>query len=259
MTEITPFDFRGHQVRVHLDEHGEPWWVATDVAKILGYRSAPDMTRRLDTDEKGTRSVRTPGGEQKMTTITEAGLYTAILGAKVPEARAFKRWVTHEVLPAIRKHGGYLTPAKVEEVLTDPDTIIRLATDLKKERTRRAVLEAQAKVDRPKVLFADAVSTSSSTCLIGELAKILRGNGVQIGQNRLFAWMRDNGFLISRRGSDWNMPTQHAMEMGLFQVKETAVTHSDGHVTVNRTPKVTGKGQTYFVTRFLHPTGKDAA
>lgn len=247
---IQPFDFQGHEVRV-LVESGEPRWVASDVAKVLGYRMASDMTRRLDEDEKGTRSVRTPGGEQEVTTITESGLYSAILGSKVPAAREFKRWVTHEVLPSIRKRGGYLTAEAAEQALTDPDFIIRLATELKEERAKVAELETQTQADAPKVLFANAVGASKSTILVGELAKILKGNGIDIGATRLFAWLRANGFLINRKGSDWNSPTQKAMDMGLFKVKETAVTHSDGHVTVSKTPKVTGKGQEYFVARFL--------
>lgn len=245
-------------IRTMTGDNGEPLFVATDIAKVLGYRDAANMARRLDEDEKGTRSTSTPGGAQSVTVITEAGLYSAILGSKRPDARQFKRWVTHEVLPAIRRHGGYLTPAKVEEALLNPDTLIRLATDLKAERERRAALEAQAEADRPKVLFADAVTASKSTCLVGELAKILRGNGIQIGQNRLFAWMRERGYLINRRGSDRNMPTQRSMELGLFEIKETAITHSDGHVTISRTPKVTGKGQTYFVEVLLKES-KEAA
>jgi len=247
---IQPFDFQGHVVRV-LVESGEPRWVASDVAKVLGYRMASDMTRRLDEDEKGTRSVRTPGGEQEVTTITESGLYSAILGSKVPAAREFKRWVTHEVLPSIRKRGGYLTPEAAEQALTDPDFIIRLATDLKEERAARAELEAQAETNRPKVLFADAVSTSKSHILVGDLAKILRGNGIQVGGTRLFKWLREKGFLINRKGTDWNMPTQRSMELGLFKVKETTVVHSDGHTSLSKTPKVTGKGQEYFISRFM--------
>ncbi|OIR41184.1 antirepressor [Corynebacterium sp. NML140438] len=247
---IQPFDFQGHEVRV-LVEDGAPRWVASDVAKVLGYRMASDMTRRLDEDEKGTRSVRTPGGEQEVSTITESGLYSAILGSKIPAAREFKRWVTHEVLPSIRKRGGYLTPEATEAALTDPDFIIRLTTSLKDERARRAELEAQAEADRPKVLFADAVSTSKSHILVGDLAKILRGNGIQVGGTRLFKWLRENGFLINRKGTDWNMPTQRSMELGLFKVKETTVVHSDGHTSLSKTSKVTGKGQEYFIARFM--------
>lgn len=248
---IQLFDFRGNDVRVIVNEAHEPEWVATDVAKVLGYSATAAMTRSLDSDEKGVQILHTLGGDQNFTTITESGLYTAILGSKRPEARDFKRWVTREVLPAIRKHGAYLTPSKIEEVLTDPDTIIKIATELKNERTQRQALEAQAEADRPKVLFADAVSTSMSEILVGDLAKILRGNGIQVGGKRLFAWLRANGFLISQKGTGWNSPTQRAMELGLFKVKETTVVHSDGHTTINKTPKVTGKGQAYFVSRFL--------
>lgn len=253
---IESFDFRGSQVRVIADDSDRPLWIASDVAKVLGYRNAPDMTRRLDGDEADTRSVRIRSEndvEQKrsVTVITESGLYTAILGSRRPEAKAFKRWVTGEVLPSIRRRGAYLTPEATEQALSDPDFIIRLATELKGERARRAELEAQREVDAPKVLFADAVNASRTAILVGDLAKILKGNGINIGATRLFAWLRRNGFLISRRGMDWNMPTQKSMELGLFRVKETAVTHSDGHVTVSKTPKVTGKGQEYFVSRFL--------
>ena len=250
MSELIPFNFESTEVRA-LNVNGEPWFVASDVAKALGYRDAYNMTRRLDSDDKGPHSVSTPGGAQDMVVISEAGLYVAALGSKIPEARAFKRWVTHEVIPAVRRHGGYLTPAMTEQVLSDPDTIIRLATDLKAERAKRLALEADAERAAPKVLFADAVATSHTSILVGDLAKILKGNGVEVGANRLFKVLREAGYLIRRQGSDWNMPTQRSMELGLFEIKETAITHSDGHVTVNKTPKVTGKGQQYFVQRIL--------
>lgn len=259
MSNITPFAYEGEEVRFYAAGDSVEI-VASDLAKQLGYRMASDMTRHLDEDEKGTRLVRTPGGEQEIATVTEAGMYRAIVtrqtGRMTDESRrttirAFQRWVTHEVLPMIRQRGGYLTPEAAEEALTDPDFIIRLATDLKRERAARANLEAQAVADRPKVLFADAVSTSSSEILVGDLAKILRGNGIPVGANRLFTWLRNNGFLIRRDGSDWNMPTQKSMELELFRVKETAVVHSDGHTSLSKTPKVTGKGQQYFIDGFL--------
>lgn len=239
-----------------LTEDGEPWFVASDIAKALGYRMASDMNRRLDDDEKGTRSVRTPGGTQEMTVISEAGLYGAVLGSKLPEAKAFKRWVTHEVLPAIRKTGGYIA-AKPDET---PEEIMArallVANDtMNRQKARIDAMEAENAELRPKALFADAVAASESTCLVGELAKMLRQNGVDIGQNRLFAWLRDNGWL-GKTGCNRNVPTQRAMDMGLFRIKETAVTHSDGHVTVTRTPKVTGKGQAYFVNRFIEAEGE---
>lgn len=250
------FDFRGHDVRVITADDGEPKWVAADVAKVLGYRDAANMTRMLDPDEYGTHKVSTSQVNgtfeaRRMTVITESGLYSCILRSQRDEAVEFRRWVTREVLPSIRRRGGYLTPEAAEQALTDPDFIIRLATELKTERARTAELEAAREADRPKVLFADAVTASHTDILIGELAKILRGNGIPVGQNRLFAWMRDNGFLIARKGTDWNMPTQRAMELGLFRIKETTVVHSDGHTSVSKTPKVTGKGQEYFISRFL--------
>lgn len=237
-------------VRVSTQD-GEPWFVASDIAKALGYRMASDMNRRLDDDEKGTRSVRTPGGTQEMTVISEAGLYGAVLGSKLPEAKAFKRWVTHEVLPAIRKTGGYIA-AKPDET---PEEIMArallVANDtMNRQKARIDAMEAENAEMRPKALFADAVAASESTCLVGELAKMLRQNGVEIGQNRLFDWLRERGYL-GKGGSNRNVPTQASMDMGLFRIKETAVTHSDGRVTINRTPKVTGKGQVYFVEKFL--------
>ena len=228
---------------------GEPWFVATDVAKALGYGDATHMTRRLDEDEKGLRSVETPGGKQQLSVISEAGLYNAILCSKVPGAKEFKRWVTHEVIPSIRRHGAYATPVTIDRIIADPQFGIRLLTELKEERDRSAALKAENHELRPKALFADAVAASDGTCLVGELAKMLRQNGVQVGQNRLFAMLREDGYL-GKSGCNRNVPTQRAMEMGLFRIKETAVTHSDGHVTVNRTPKVTGKGQRYFVERY---------
>ena len=228
------------KIRAMRDENGEPEFIARDVTDALGLdRTA---TRRLDDDEKGVRSMHTPSGEQQMQTITESGLYVLVLGSKKPEAKAFKRWVTHEVLPALRRDGGYM-----------------VARDETPEQTMaRAVLLAQATIDRqrdriaelePKALFADAVAASDGTCLVGELAKMMRQNGVEVGQNRLFAMLREDGYL-GNVGSNRNVPTQRAMDLGLFRIKETAVTHSDGHVTISRTPKVTGKGQRYFIERY---------
>lgn len=234
-----------------LTEDGEPWFVASDIAKALGYRMASDMNRRLDDDEKGTRSVRTPGGAQEMTVISEAGLYGAVLGSKLPEAKAFKRWVTHEVLPAIRRDGGYMA-AKPDE--TPEETMaraLRIADETMRRQKERIESLSSANAEmRPKALFADAVAASDGTCLVGELAKMIAQNGVDIGQNRLFAWMREKGYL-GKSGCNYNRPTQRSVEMGILKVKETAVHHADGHVTINSTPKVTGKGQVYFVQKFL--------
>lgn len=234
-----------------LTENGEPWFAATDIAKALGYGHTPHMTRRLDLDEKGVRSVDTPGGKQSLTVINEAGLYSAVLGSKLPEAKAFKRWVTHEVLPAIRRDGGYMA-AKPDET---PEEIMARALRIADETMRRqkerieGLAAANAEM-RPKALFADAVAASDGTCLVGELAKMIAQNGVDIGQNRLFAWMREKGYL-GKSGCNYNRPTQRSIEMGILKVKETAVHHADGHVTINSTPKVTGKGQVYFVQKLL--------
>lgn len=240
MTDLTAYGFHGQSVRVITDEHGDPWFVAADVARILGYRDANALVRRVDEEDRGTRILSTPGGDQTVTVVTEPGLYIGVLGSTVPRARAFKRWVTHELLPEVRRTGSYSLPKDY------PSALRALAA----EAEARAALEAKVHADAPKVLFADAVATSSTDILVGDLAKILRGNDVQVGANRLFEWLRNDGYLIRRQGSDWNMPTQRSMELGLFRVKETAITHSDGHVSVSKTPKVTGKGQAYFVSRY---------
>lgn len=242
------FDFKGNQVRILSDEKGEPWFVAKDVCEVLGHSNASMALERLDNDE---RSKFNLGRQGETNIVNEAGLYALVLGSRKPEAHEFKRWVTHEVLPSIRRHGVYATDATIDHILNDPDFGIKLLTNLKDERARRREAERAIEAQKPKVLFADSVAASRTTILVGELAKILKGNGVDIGQNRLFQWMRDNGYLISRKGTDFNMPTQKAMELGLFFIKETNVQHSDGHITVNKTPKVTGKGQSYFVNKFL--------
>ncbi|WP_276933592.1 phage antirepressor [Dubosiella newyorkensis] len=226
----------------------EPYFVGKDVAVVLGYRDTSDaLKKHVDEEDKGVCEMPTPGGRQQMKMVNESGLYSLIIGSKLPTAKRFKRWVTSEVLPTIRKHGAYA----VDDLLDDPDLAIKAFTALKEERAKRKALEAQNTKMLPKAVFADAVTTSDSCILIGDLAKLLRQNGVEIGQKRLFEYLRSNGFLIKRRGADWNSPTQRAMEMGLFEIKETAITHSDGHVTISKTTKVTGKGQVYFVNRFL--------
>lgn len=248
---IQPFDFQGHKVRVIAEDPEKPLWVARDVATALGYKNPADAIKRHCKGVAIHDTLHTAGGAQKVRVIAEPDLYRLIVGSDLETAQEFERVVFEEVLPSIRKRGGYLTPEAAEQALTDPDFIIRLATDLKEERAARAELEAQAETNRPKVLFADAVSTSKSHILVGDLAKILRGNGIQVGGTRLFKWLREKGFLINRKGTDWNMPTQRSMELGLFKVKETTVVHSDGHTSLSKTPKVTGKGQEYFISRFM--------
>lgn len=183
--------------------------------------------------------------------IPENIFYKLCFKAESQTAIAFQDKVTDEILPAIRKHGAYMTPEKIEEVSLNPDTIITLATQLKEERAQRMALESKIEQDKPKVLFAAAVETSKTSILVGEFAKILKQNGLDMGQNRFFEWLRNNGYLIRRKGTDWNMPTQRSMEMGLFEIKETAIAHADGHTSINKTTKLTGKGQAYFSGIFL--------
>lgn len=226
---------------------GEPLFIAADVCKALDIKNFTQAVSRLDTDERAMLNI---GRQGRTNVVNEYGLYNLVLASRKPEAKAFKRWITHEVIPAIRKHGGYLTPDKTEELLNDPDLIIQLATNLKEERAARSQAEQQLAVAKPKVLFADAVAASDSTILIGDLAKIIKQNGHAVGQQRMFKWLREHGYLIKRMGADYNSPTQKAMELGLFKIKETAIAHSDGHVTVSKTVKVTGKGQQYFIAKF---------
>lgn len=249
--ELIPFNYEGTAVRTVIGNDGEPRFVLADLCHVLKLGNTSMVARRLSDSMKGLSQIDTPGGSQRMTTVTEAGMYAVVMRSDKPEAVRFQEWVTGEVLPSIRKRGGYLTPEATEKALTDPDFIIQLATSLKEERAKRATLEAENEANKPKVLFADAVTTSHTSILVGDLAKLVQQNGIPLGANRLFKWLRKHGYLISRKGTDWNMPTQKAQELGLFRVKETAVTHPDGHVTVNRTPKVTGKGQEYFISRFL--------
>lgn len=232
-----------------MSRDGTPWFVAKDVSDALGFTRATDAIKYLDEDERGVMNHHTPGGIQPMSIISEAGLYSLILRSRKPEARAFKKWVTSEVIPAIRKHGGYLTPSKVEEALLNPDTIIQLATQLKEERAKRIAVEAQRDMDAPKVLFADCVASSASSIPVGDMAKLLLQNGVNIGRTRLFSWLRENGYLMHSSES-WNVPTQYAMQNGWFEVKEYIVNTGTTPI-VQLTTRVTGKGQIHIVKKFL--------
>lgn len=236
-----------------IEKDGEPWFVGKDVAAALGYeRPTKAILDHVDDEDKDEVPIQDSiGRSQNTPIINESGLYSLVLSSKLPTAKKFKRWVTSEVIPSIRKHGAYMTPDKLEEVLLKPDTLIQLAQNLKAEQEKRMALEVKMEEQKPKVLFAESVEVAKTSILIGELAKLLKQNGINIGQNRLFEWLRNNGYLIRRQGSDYNMPTQRAMEMGLFEIKETTITHSDGHIHVSKTPKVTGKGQVYFVNLFL--------
>lgn len=227
---------------------GEPWFVGKDVAEALGYaepRSA--VSKKVEEVDRGVAEMETPSGKQNMTIINESGLYALIFGSKLESAKRFKHWVTSEVLPAIRKHGAYA----VDELLNNPEMAIKAFTALKEEREKNKRLQTDVDRMKPKEIFADAVSASKTSILIGDLAKILKQNGINTGQNRLFETLRKDGYLIKQKGSNWNMPTQRAMEMGLFEIKESTHIDGNGCNVTTKTTKVTGKGQQYFINRYL--------
>lgn len=235
-----------------VEQDGEPWFVGKDVAEVLGYSVARKaIYDHVDAEDKGAFQIGTPSGEQSMTIINESGLYSLILSSKLPNAKQFKHWVTSEVLPSIRRHGMYATEATVEQMIADPDVAIKLLEKIKEERQERKRLEVQAEADRPKVLFADAVAASESSILVGDLAKIIRQNGVDMGEKRLFRFLRENGYLCSK-GERYNLPTQRSMERGWFRIKETTINNPDGSIRITKTVKVTGKGQRYFINLFLN-------
>ncbi len=226
----------------------EPWFIGKDVASALGYKDTADaLKRHVDEDDKLTRCFALSGQNRNMYIINESGLYSLILSSKLEKAKLFKRWVTNEILPSIRKNGMYAT----DELLNNPDLLIQVATQLKDEREQRRLLEEQHNLNKPKILFAESVESSRQSILVGDLAKLIKQNGYDIGQNRLFDWLRENEYLISRKGDSYNMPTQKSMNMKLFEVKESTHINPDGSTRITKTPKVTGKGQIYFINKFL--------
>ena len=242
------------QVRT-INKDGEPWFVGKDVAEALGYSNPRKaLYDHVDIEDKtdGVTIRDSIGRPQNPVIINESGLYSLVMSSKLPNARQFKRWVTNEVLPSIRKNGGYIAG---QETMTDDELLANaLMVAQRKIEARDKQIEVQEKqieAMHPKALFADAVSASKTSILIGDLAKLLKQNGVDIGQKRLFQWLRENKYLISQKGASYNSPTQRSMEMKLFEVKETTITHADGHITINRTAKVTGKGQVYFINKFV--------
>jgi anti-repressor protein len=264
--EIRTFYFEGQEIRVVIVEE-KPWLVLVDVCEALGIENSRNVTHRLDEDEKGVYTMDTLGGPQKITIVNESGFYQILLLSRKPNAKQFKRWITHEVIPSINKTGSYSAhrlsdEERMQDLLAlDGDMVIAYGQKLKHAaelQTRVVLLENKIEHDKPKIMFADAVSVANTDILIGELAKILKGNGIEIGPNRLFERLRHDGFLIKRSGSDYNTPTQKSMELGLFKIQETAITHSDGHITISKTTKVTGKGQQYFVNYFLNNSESDA-
>lgn len=244
-----------------LEVNGEPYFVGKDVAEILGYTNV-NKAIQMHVDEEDKKTLDFKGFSHfgtslwngndfsNKTIINESGLYSLIFSSKLSKAKEFKHWVTSEVLPSIRKHGAYMTDDVLHKAITEPDFLIKLATELKKEQEKRKNLEKKVEQDKPLVLFADSVQTSHTSILVGDLAKILKQNGVDIGQKRLFKWLRSNGYLM-KGGSSQNMPTQYAMERGWFEIKESTVNKPDGSILTTKTTKVTGKGQIYFINRFL--------
>nr|DAL88008.1 MAG TPA: repressor domain protein [Caudoviricetes sp.] len=250
MSEIKVFEnLEFGKVRVSVVD-GEPLFCLADVAKSLGYSNP---AKAVIDHCKGVTVLETPtqSGVQPIKYGKEGEVYRLTMKSKLPNAEKFQDWVCNEVLPSIRKHGAYMTDNVLEQAISNPDFMIGLLQNLKEEQKKRIEAEAKIELDKPKVLFSEAVTTSKTSILIGDLAKIIKQNGVEMGQNRMFSWLRDNGYLIKRKGSDFNMPTQKSMEMKLFEIKETAITHSDGHITINKTPKVTGAGQVFFVNKLL--------
>lgn len=253
--EIQRFDFRGASLRTLTDETGEPWFVAKDVCDILGMSNPSMAVTALDKDEVAQIDPKDYLGSenrsnQAVNIVSEPGLYKLIMRSRKPEAKEFQRWVTHEVLPQIRKTGGYIPTSDVDDDMTILAKAVMIGQRTMEEQKRKIAAQQTRIVElEPKARFADAVAASDGTCLVGELAKMLRQNGMDIGQNRLFRLLQADGYL-GKSGSNRNVPTQRAMNLGLFRIKETTVTHADGHTTVSRTPKVTGKGQRYFIDRY---------
>lgn len=244
MNEVQLFNFESHEVRSLL-LNNEPWFVGKDVAEALGYSKARNaIATHIDSEDKKDAPIQgTLGGVQEMTVINESGLYSLVLSSKLPSAKKFKHWVTSEVLPALRKTGQYQVKELSGQEL--------MAKALIEAQSVLAAKDKQIEEMKPKVVFADAVATSHTSILVGELAKILKQNGIDMGQKRLFAWLRENGFLIKRKGTDYNMPTQKAMDLGLFEIKEGSYVNGSGVNITTKTPKVTGKGQQYFINKFL--------
>ena len=254
-------------VRV-VERDGEPWFVASDVARALKYsESSLETIGKLFisvpvewTDRKQIPVRSENGVEQlrELLIISEQGLYFFLGRSDKPGALPCQKWIAGDVLPSIRKHGAYLTPAKLEEVLLNPDTLIRLATDLKAEREKRIALEAQAEADRPKVVFAESIEVAKTSILVGEMAKLIKqATGYDIGQNRFFDWLRDSGYL-HKGGSQRNMPTQRCIEAGWMEIKEGSRIGSSGECHITRTTKITGNGQIYFINLFRSMTERAA-
>lgn len=234
-----------------IEKNGEPWFIGKDMAEILGYTNTAKAIRdHVDDEDKLTERIVLSGQNREVFLINESGLYSLILGSKLPSAKRFKHWVTSEVLPAIRQNGVYMTDDKAYDITHNPGSLADLLLQAGEQLKQKEIIIQEMK---PKALFADAVTTSHTSILVGDLAKIIKQNGYEIGQKRLFEWLRQNGYLI-KSGSSKNMPTQKSMDLHLFEVKESTVQNPDGSVRVTKTPKCTGEGQVYFINKFLKGT-----
>lgn len=251
MEKVQVFKNEEFEVRT-VEINGEPWFIGKDVANVLGYsNSRKALADHVDSEDKNTVTIRDGiVGNPNQTIINESGLYSLILGSKLPSAKRFKHWVTSEVLPAIRQSGVYMTDDKAYDITHNPGSLADLLLQAGEQLKQKEIIIQEMK---PKALFADAVTTSHTSILVGDLAKIIKQNGYEIGQKRLFEWLRQNGYLI-KSGSSKNMPTQKSMDLHLFEVKESTVQNHDGSVRVTKTPKCTGEGQVYFINKFLKGT-----
>ena len=253
MNNITTFsNAEFGDIRVVMRE-SEPWFVGKEIADKLGYsNSRKAIADHIENEDKGVTKCDTLGGKQNLTIINESGLYSLILGSKLPSAKRFKHWVTSEVLPSIRKNGGYIAN---QDNLSDDELLekaLLVAHRKIEERNKEIAYQKEQIAEmKPKAIFADAVSSSSNSILVRDLAKLLKQNGVDIGEKRLFEYLRNNGYLIKRPGADYNSPTQKSMDLGLFEIKETVVAHAND-TRVHKTSKITGKGQRYFINKFLN-------
>ena len=236
-----------------LEINGKPYFVGKDVTDILGYQNGSrDINRHVDEDDREKVMIFDGNQDKESIIINESGLYSLILSSKLPTAKKFKHWVTSEVIPSIHKNGGYIAG---QETLSDEELMAKalLVANNKIAERDRIIEQKQARIEqmKPKEIFADAVATSHTSILVGDLAKLICQNGYQIGAKRLFSWLRDNGYLIKRKGADWNMPTQKSLELGLFEIKESTHIGGNGCNVTTRTPKATGKAQIYFINKFL--------
>jgi len=248
MNQLQTFYFDNQNVRI-IELNNEPWFVAADVCRVLALTNPTVTINRLEDDERAKFNL---GRQGETNIVNESGLYELIFASRKPTARAFKKWVKSEVLPSIRKDGGYIATNEDDDEMTILAKGFLIAQKTI-ESTKRKIVEQQLIIEaqKPKVLFAEAIQASHTSILIGEFAKILKQNGVDVGQKRLFEWLRENGYLIKRKGSDFNSPTQKSMELGLFEIKETPIHHTSGEISISRTSKITGKGQAYFIKKFL--------